>query len=282
MTTKFTSKLMKILPILLLPLSCYVQILVAQTSTPTYISHEVRQIDEFITRFNNEKVLGNVNLPPQNRPNAITNLFYAGKSNWNLQQIEQFTKQVTHPNVGQKLNFYDKDWYAQLECDFLYNGKPQKITLTLENIAYPDLSSKWIIVGANGTCLKQLFQDNLVVTLPFSCNNTNAINPMAHTTNFSSLYHLLNNDKENLNNYFCNSCPNATALDKIANAIYQGKLKLVQINKITYHFLEIKNWTFTVEQFNNQTNNNGWLISSLQANTEKDKKTYKKTKLYLE
>jgi hypothetical protein len=57
-------------------------------------------------------------------------------------------------------------------------------------------------------------------------------------------------------------------------ALEKGELEYVQVNKVTYHFLQVKGWAFTVQQFVRQDKNSGWLISKLTKADEGTKEHY--------
>ena len=51
-------------------------------------------------------------------------------------------------------------------------------------------------------------------------------------------------------------------------------LRLIQIHKITYHFLKIDNWIFSVKYVNRESANSGWLVDELLSSSTENKNNY--------
>src|SRR5688572_17901322 len=98
----------------------------------TMFAWEVKQIDEFIERFNNtDKTLireYSQKVEPGkeiNRERLIKSLFNAENRNWNFNDITSFIQKVNDLDQPVFLSFYDTDWYAKLKCDVTYKGRPE-------------------------------------------------------------------------------------------------------------------------------------------------------------
>src|SRR5690606_9655863 len=85
----------------------------------TFFSWEVKQIDEFIERFNNtDKTLiqeYHKKVDPGkeiNRERLIKSLFNAENRSWNFNDISTFIQKVNNDDQPVFLDFYDEDWYA--------------------------------------------------------------------------------------------------------------------------------------------------------------------------
>ncbi|OWY23810.1 hypothetical protein C7N43_15440 [Sphingobacteriales bacterium UPWRP_1] len=239
---------------------------------------DVKIIDEFIDRFNNAEntLISKNSSTPINRQQALKLLFNKKEKSWDTLIVKRFIDDIL--NKDARLNFYDKFWYAQLKCQFKYMGVAKEVILTLENQVFTSGASKWLIVGVYAPFL-DFSKCASELTIPDSRDITRTMNPMTHATNFVGLKRALE-DFPNLKNYYCQSC-NSDELHVFANEILNKNLKLVGIDKITYHFLEIDNWIFTVDHFYGNTYHSGWLISSLVEANQNQKKFYKTSKLYL-
>ena len=273
---------LSIIVLLLFNARCFAQALI-DTKQENF-AFEVKQIDEFIDRFNDTK--GNLaekhwqqQHPNQDisRADNLKSVFNLQKPTWTSEQFNAFVNEMADPQKPHYISFYDKEWYAELQCQFTYKGKTQKATLILENQVFPGLKSKWVVMSVKAPFLPSTCGDNKV---PRSTDPTQCLNPMVHGTDFMGLRRAFEN-KKHLSNYFCHDCYAHNLLESFAYELYNGNLKLVQVDKITYHFVELKNWIFTVEQFRRDSPNSGWLISSLIPTNEQQKNGYKANKLML-
>src|SRR5690606_15520083 len=52
-------------------------------------------------------------------------------------------------------------------------------------------------------------------------------------------------------------------LDILTYAIENGEIEMLSTSTPTFHFNQIPGWTFSVDLFNRNSNNSGWLISNL-------------------
>jgi hypothetical protein len=98
-----------------------------------------------------------------------------------------------------------------------------------------------------------------------------SLNPVSHATDFMGLNKALR-DRENMQNYF--SVDQNPSMIPFIHALEKGDLEYVQVNKVTYHFLQVEGWAFTVQQFKRQDKNSGWLISKLVRADESIKENY--------
>ena len=238
---------------------------------------EVKQIDEFIERFDNRentliKEYVKAHFPDAQieRTSLIKGLFNQSDTTWKPGVVNEFIADVTNSTSPDFLSFYDSDWYAEVECQFSYSGKVQEAALTLKVQPEKDGASKWIIAGVKADFLR----------LHSASDSTKSLNPISHGTDFLGLEKALS-DKANLLNYFRRDFKN----DQVTSFIYElknGSLKFKQVNSIVYHFLQIDHWVFTIEQFSRDSRNSGWLISSLTKASAKHKELYKKEVLHIE
>jgi hypothetical protein len=247
-----------------------------QDEVTANFAYQVKQIDEFIERFNNkDKTLIKQYVQKLDtaarfkRENLIKSLFNASDTSWKKEEILRFIGQVTDNAKPTYLNFFDNHWYAEVNCAAVYKGKPTPITLILKMQREKNGMSKWIAVSAIADFLR----------LPVRKDTTTGLNPLSHATDFMNI-DLLATDKKNIRNYL----PNHYRDDVLSVFLYESQhnqLVIKQVNKITYHFLQIDGWIFTVNRFSRQTRNSGWLVSKLMSVDASEKQRYAKDRLNL-
>jgi len=249
---------------------------------------EVKQIDEFIKRFNFDtsgqdflKDYGKEYASKTktekaeilNRSFYIRSLFNAG--NVASAEINKFISDVVdssgkHKNQV-KIDFYDNDWYAMLDCDFEMFAKTHKITLILKNQVKENRVSKWVIFGVLSD---PLFKEKKTSV---KLDSMKIMHPMSHAAGFMRLEESLN-DKKNAFNYYKKDF-NPDILSEFYILTQYNILKFKQINTISYHLFQIPNWYIKINQFNRTSQNTGWLISNLKKMNINEKLKFKKANL---
>ncbi|MEM6844451.1 MAG: hypothetical protein AAF944_20280 [Bacteroidota bacterium] len=247
---------------------------------------QVKQIDEFMDRFNNSDytpirryLRKEYDMDEVSRLDLVRSLFNMEKQDWNQAQVVQFLSQVNDSLPPPYLDFYDQDWFAELDCAGKYQNQPVDFTLTLSlQVDEHTKASRWIINGVNGD-----FLPNDTTNLAFGVDSTydasKTLNPASFGTDFMALVDALK-DTANLESYVV---PQNIDRPMVAflNQLYQRELIFKQVNHITYHFLQIDDWIFQVQDFHRESTNSGWLINSLIAVKDEEKNTYKRQVLHL-
>jgi hypothetical protein len=241
--------------------------------------YEVKQIDEFFERFNNDtgsfirKAYKAYHIRYSiDRPKLIKSLFNYETKSWDQAVIDDFVKDVTTPaQYAGKLNFLEEGWFAEARCKFQYNGSVIDIPIILRISTDSEKRSRWMVAAVKPNALKA------VATAPPTAkengNKLKFINPASHANNFIALGKAFD-DKENLADYFEASFFNRHNALAFYNAVLNGQAKFLYVKDITYHFLQVDKWIFTVEHFQRGTLNAGWLINGLKKASEADKKAY--------
>jgi len=242
-------------------------------------SYEIIQIDEFIDRFNFNNDTKLLKYLSENNPDLVLNrkLFMKtlfDKYSDHLKNKEvlltSFTDFVCSTNHPRFLNFYDKDWYAQVNCIIEYNNKRDTAKLILTNQMNADSSSKWVITAVSSSLLQ----------LPASADSTTLMTPVSHGTDFITLHNIFK-DGKNIRNYLASDFA-ADELSFLAYLMFANQIRLIEISSVKYHFLQIPHWAFTVEYLNRKELNSGWLITDLNYLNNDDKKDYKRDKLFIQ
>lgn len=242
---------------------------------------QIKIIDEFIERFNTDKkTLLHRYLEANSADYQLTKLdFYKqlfDKSRqWNIENLRSFFRAINPEEQHIFLNFYDEDWFAELDCDFEYLGKKENIHLVMKVLRTGDNTSRWCIESAFGVCLNQT-----EIPTPIFPNDSipeKSLSPSSHGVNFVGLEKVFPN-KQNYKVLFSNTfLLNHTHI--FFQELLDNRLIFKQVNKVKYHFLQVNNWMFTVEKFSRNSINAGWLITNLQTMTKEDKVLYKQQNL---
>lgn len=243
-------------------------------------SFKIKQVDEFFARFNyQEKPNSEAVTIAATHPNfacereeAIYALFDANlfRDKQVLTDIQNFASQITSSHRLISLDFYDDNWYAKAKCKVLYNNQPETIILTLQNEVTAPQTSKWVIKGIEADFLR---------LTPECPANSMFIPPNAHETNFISLGRALENTANA--SLYAHKGFEEDILSLFFYAVKTGNLSLNYVEALSFHFLQVDNWVFTLEKFNRMTSNSGWLITKLLNYPEKQKELYKKKELFI-
>jgi hypothetical protein len=236
-------------------------------SKEKHFVYEVKQIDEFFERFNDEKnsfIRGvykahhvKFNIP---RQLLIRSLFNRENISKDSVMINEFVSDVTKKNKPIYLDYYGNDWYAELTCKFQYNAASIEIPVIMKIEMTENSGSKWMIVAVGSSGLKS----KIVVTeMVQSKVKTNIISPTSNGTNFVSLKRAFD-DKENLSDYFESAYFKQSNMLEFYNAILNRDVDFLEVIKIKYHFLLAGRWIFTVEDYIREELNSGWLINHLE------------------
>lgn len=234
---------------------------------------EVKQVDEFIERFNNDessflreylkKKDGSL---PLTREKMLKSLFNAKGTNWNYAEITAFIKQVTSAEKPQYLDFDSANWYAKVRCELLNHGKPDNAVLKLSFVTLPNGSSKWVITDV------EFPTTTGAASLPTSHgpraygpappDPTVSLNPMSHAIDFMNI-DLVTKDPANIENFVSPAPERSQNLDFFVSACLSNRIKIIRATSISYTFLQVKGWLIELRQFNRASLNSGWLISKL-------------------
>ncbi len=248
---------------------------------------QVKQIDEFIDRFNNADytplrryLKEQYQMEEVERVALLQSLFNFESQAWNKREVMRFLEDVTQSSDPPYLDFYDKDWYAVLDCVGDFQKEKKKFTLVLSiKLNERTGAAKWIINGVQADFLPAVDSTLLVSSLNNPSKSAQSINPASFGTDFMALVDALA-DTASFGNYL-NRKEISPPLLAFFEQLYQRKLIFRQVSHITYHFLQVPGWIFQVEDYPRQTTNSGWLISKIIPATHQDKKDYRKATLHL-
>jgi hypothetical protein len=242
----------------------------------TEFAFEVKTIDEFIERFNNDKFTlirkyMDSNFPGKkiNRLDLLRTLFNYQESLWSEADALEFSKTVLDEKSEKFLDFYSDKWYAEADCRVNYKGMTKRVRITLQVFVSDRTgAAKWVVCGARAPFLDFSRRED----------PKKFLNPISHATDFIGLKKAME-DKAYIRNYLSDGF-RESHLNKYLAAVATGDIVFEQIESITYHFLSIPEWLFTVKEFRRKGKNTGWLIQSLSRRSDAEKQDYIKNTLH--
>ena len=239
-----------------------------------YFAWEVKQLDEFIERFNNDEftfIKGYVKktegITSLSRETMIKKLFNTTKTNWNYNDINSFIKQVNSKEDPQFLDSEKGEWFANVRCKVMYHNKLSDALFKLKLETLPNGGEKWVIEDVNYPEGSELAANNhessSLVRFPRPTDPVVSLSPMSHAIDFMNI-DLVTNKPDNIGNFVDTASYKNKNLHFFVNACLKQQIKIVKATTITYQFYQIKGWLIEVKQFNRQSKNSGWLISRLE------------------
>ena len=243
-----------------------------------FFHYEVKVIDEFIERFNDDhssylrKAYAKANKPYHiTRTKLLVSLFNLENTSFTDKDttLMGFFRQVTDTLHPVYISFTDSDWYAEARSIFLYNGKLVEMPLVLHVKSQGNEWSKWMITGIGNMVASKYPMPSISVN-KLNGKPAQYISTSAYATNFVELHYIFSTNMAP--EYYFEPQLLATEKGKqFIGMIKNGQLEFQYIKSITFHFYQVRNWIFTVDEFNRKTLNNGWLISSMQKTTRAEK-----------
>ena len=192
----------------------------------------VKQVEEFIARFNYEEDWQGKKVEdgsdPFLRSKYIHTLFdydrFRQKDGSLIPEAEQFIQDVVKHRY--LIHYTDTSWSAKVKCKAVAGKKRSDLTLYLHTKQIAPHEYAWIVTRAESPLLKS-HSDSLPNL---------KISPVEHEIGFTGLLSLKN----------------------------IGKLKITQIEDVSFHFRNVPGYSFTIERIERKNSyNTGWLITSL-------------------
>ena len=165
----------------------------------------------------------------------------------------EFAKDVLSQALPKYLNFHKEGWFAEVNSIFNFKGKQENAILFLK-LQPEGLGYEWVIEKVLFEPFKDIFQKPEGKEKGF-------LHPLSHELGFMNLRRAFQDSKT----------PEAYTTtefepDYLSIFLYEmkkGSLKFETIKDVKFHFFQINNWYFELNQFNRPGNNTGWLISNL-------------------
>ena len=238
---------------------------------------EVKQIDEFIERFNDDRnsfLRTNIKrYYPRtiiNRPILIRALFDSKNNRISDSDRESFIAAVNDSHHPWFLSFNQGDWYAEAICHLRYRNKDIDVSALLKVVTTQGTACKWMIYAVHS---KLIAPYSGSVSLPVCKDPTRFLSPMCHATNFICLGGIFDNIAC-IDDYLDKSFMKDPESLSFLHALLNKEIAFQYVSSVRYHFLQVKKWSFMVENFDRKDSYNaGWLISGLEKCADNDKKT---------
>jgi hypothetical protein len=240
---------------------------------------EVKQLDQFFKRFNNEediftgqqKSMSQLTQEKKNilefqterKKSLITLLNFEDSTLIKNRSVVDFINYAGDDSNHIEIGYYDQNWFAKVNCSVKYKDKTQNIFLTMIKQGTNAEGYKWVIVGVKAP---------FISLDPVRTDTLKFISPMNHEVGFIDLFKVFK-DYPNITQYASRDFA-ADELSVFFSLVKAKEIQYVRVNSIQYHFLQLKNWIFTVDYFNRASNNSGWLVSSVYSGTDAEKKDY--------
>lgn len=213
---------------------------------------QVKAFEQFLGRFNFEKMPNNQNMPdsvPVSRQAYILALF--NQQNAQIQDTDfqhlalDFVSAVCRDSL--KIGKISEKIIAETHVEALYKGKPQSFRLFFTKV-FSENGSHWAIVHLKAPFLMPTTQK---VYFP----------PKIDETSFMASNKFLNPQKISPTLFVDSFKPDLMSL--FYQAIADGSLKITLFRQVKYHILEVKDWAFILEDFKRDSPNSGILVQYL-------------------
>lgn len=231
-----------------------------------------KQVNQFFRRFNAEESVDGLKRLYEGddfyrdrelRGKFISILFDNETSGISSELKSNFMKDVLSETLPQYINFHREGWFAEVEALFNYRGKIEKATLFLK-IQPEGLGYEWVIDKVVFEPFKEIFKKPEGSSKSF-------LHPLSHELGFMNLRKAF--QENNLPESFTTSEFQPDYLTLFLYEMKRGNLKFDNIRNVKFHFFQINNWYFELNQFNRPGFNTGWLISNLVKLKPGDKET---------
>lgn len=235
-------------------------------------NYQVKGIGEFMARFNSdEHIKFDMHLPDslsQRKKDILSVCNYEiSRTIPDFENvINNFIKIIEEYDL--KLQFSDSTWFALGKFDVQYKKNPIKLNLLLTPHEARPRRFCWALLDVGGKDINQLADTTRWV----------GISP---TDNELDFIELAGKSKSQRGNFpgFRKPGKDIDYLSAFVALVQSGVVTINHCNKITYYFLNVPNYIFTVENFIRESSNSGWLISSIIPVDDDQKQSYLKSVL---
>jgi len=230
---------------------------------------EVKLIDEFIERFNDDSTTDLSRFYSRDKEGFHISRNVMLISVFNLQDnsltqgnddLKEFFTTVLDKAHPVYLAFNDSDWYAEADALFLDNGKMVAIPIILHVVSQDDWA-KWMIAGVGSP--RPVKQPPPAINIKRSkAPPQSFISTSAHVTNFSEFHSLLTENMQP-ENYFEPRAAASPAGARFIAGIKKGQIRFQYVKELSFHFYHVHGFVFSVQNYTRKTFNSGWLIGGI-------------------
>ncbi len=231
----------------------------------TPLEFKVKQIDEFIRRFNFETMYNGV------KPSDSVTFDERLKNMYTVFRLKNFESETNEPNKFMKdfcnyviknnlqLKYENNNWTAEVVCNAKMDNKKIQVSLFLQTEHIRDVLYKWVLVDVNSIFMQKLntiSKDSLFIS------------PAEHGISFITLPRIINLSVSDVNTVFKKDWT-PDRLSVFSYLISNKKLSLLTVDRVIYHWT-LGDYSFDVERFEGEDSfNQGWLVSKLVLNSNK-------------
>lgn len=231
----------------MIDLQCFSQSIVGAESVELKeYAYRVKQIDEFMQRFNGKISVIDKSDKDWQRKN-LTLLFNRDLYMARRAEADKFIDEIIQDSIT--LDFTDSTWIAYAICSATLSGKETKITLSLKTERVKGNIYKWVIFDAEGDVLKNKPQKEGF-----------RISPVENELNFMALSKITTNQNLNILDY-AEKGYEVDQLSVFYTLVYRKLLKINYVSQLKYTFNKLPNREFVVNHYERDGINSGWLIS---------------------
>lgn len=230
----------------------------------TLLYAEVKQMNQFFRRFNNEEDARGVKYATESpyyqnneiRIQYFNSLFDKYSLLLNPSINKEFSDFVLNKKKPFYLDFYKTHWFAEVSAKVLWNNTDIKDVIYYLKIEADRLGHKWVISNIYFAPF-----DNAFPTLPDSIKDQHFLHPKSHEIDFINMPKEFRNI-EFLSAYFQKDF----SPDMLTLFLYEsnkGNIRFLNVNTVKFHFVLDEAWYFEVSYLNRNETNCGWLITNL-------------------
>ena len=256
-------KSLPFLAALMLSFGAQSQVVVNNEAQKQMFRAHVKQVDEFIDRFNCNSFTPGIDTTKSDakRLNLIS-LFPIETAKNSDTAYKTATKFANHVLAsGVKLHYEDTTWFAMAQCHGKLKNKPVEFTLFLNVEHRRGRMYKWVISRAMGE----------IFSLTPSNTNEMMISPSEHDINFMQLSRITTEKDDLILNY----SQKQFEVDQTSvffTLVNQGLLDIEHVSNLQFVFMQVPGYQVTIEFVDRLEHNAGWLIKSAVPIKDADKK----------
>ena len=263
---KICFKILPLLAMLLMYINASCQTIVNSDLEKKLFKARVKNIDEFMERFNGERFIETIDpTKPDSRKLNIISLFNVEGLEGNQEayrKMESFADKALAS--GAKLNYKDSLWFAVAPCHGKYKGKDVDFVVWLNVEHRRGDMYKWVISKVNGEIFK---------LTPTNTSESLMISPVEHDINFMQLGRITQDN----NNLILNYKQKQFDIDETSvfyTMVNHGLLTIEYVSDLQFVFMQVPDYQIVIKEYDRLTANSGWLIKEVIPTTNKDKQEY--------
>ena len=225
----------------------------------------MKSVDEFISRFNGSESKPGLQTDSVRRDNILS-LFDFKMSHGDLNDTEfkglisNFVTEVA--NWDSCLSISSCGTIAEAVCLFKYEGKKKRITLLLQREQTKKGNQRWALTGVKGMECLGLFDEKRIT-----------ISPVDHETHFMSLHDFFQSNPLLIPSMRSQNIE-IDQMSFLFGLSVSKKIQYLYVEALRFHFLDVPNYIFMIEEFGRKGTNSGWLISYIEKADKEVKHNY--------